>query len=263
MIFSSLLRFLVIHGIVILGPVFYSSISCAQTKTDEVINKLDDNYYYPQKKGLSNIAARLEWEQQDMTSEKKTVLKNPDFQFYGKFKDGISRKGFVISENRVILSDNEKTQYMRILNNYLDVFIPKTLHEKFFEYKGKTKFSDEGEMLLQFESNDPLDMVKYYELLVNTNKWRITGLRVMQKHEPRSVEGKFLYTRKEGQWVVTETFSSFTIDGLKYSEKTEYTYKKIHSYWLINKVRQSIRQGGRDILVHRFHVVDYKINSDN
>ena len=158
-------------GIIVLGPVLYPSISSAQIKAELVLKKLDAHYYYPHKKGLINISARLEWEQQDMTSEKKTVLKNPDFQFYGKFKDGISRKGFVISENRVILSDNEKTQYMRILNNYLDVFIPKTLHEKFFEYQGKTKFSGEGEMLLQFESSDPLDMVKYYELLVNTNKW--------------------------------------------------------------------------------------------
>ena len=263
MICSSFLRFLVVIGIVILGPVFYSSISCAQIKTDEVIKKLDENYYYPQKKGLINIVARLEWEQQDMTSEKKTVLKKPDFQFNGKFKDGISRKDFMVSENRVILSDDEKTQYMRILNNYLDVFIPKTLHEKFFEYQGQTKFSGEGEMLLRFESSDPLDKAKYYELRVNTNKWRVAGLRVIQKHEPRSVEGKFFYTRKEGQWMVAEAFSSFTIDGQKYSEKTEYTYKNFKSFWLINKIRQTVQQDGHDIYLYKFRLMDYKINSMN
>ena len=114
MIFFSRLWFLVVLGIIILGPVFYSSISCAQIKTDEVIKKLDENYYYPQKKGLINIVARLEWEQQDMTSEKKPVLKKPDFQFNGKFKDGISQKGFTIDENGAVLSDDEKIQYMKI-----------------------------------------------------------------------------------------------------------------------------------------------------
>ena len=85
MIFSSFFRFLVFLGIVILGPVCYFSISYAQIKTDEVINMLDAHYYYPQKKGLVNIDALLEWEQQDMTSEKKIFLKNPDFRFYGEF----------------------------------------------------------------------------------------------------------------------------------------------------------------------------------
>ena len=74
---SSFLRFLVVFGIVILGPVFYSPKSCAQIKPDEVINKLDANYYYPHKKGLVNISAQLEWDQQDLTSEKKTILKKP------------------------------------------------------------------------------------------------------------------------------------------------------------------------------------------
>ena len=116
-------------------------------------------------------------------------------------------------------------------------------------------------MLLRFESSDSLNMDKYYELLVDTDKWRLVGLRVMQKHEPRSVKGKFLYTRKEGQWVVAETLSNFSIGGQKYSEKTEYTYKKFKSFWLINKVRQTVQQNGHDILLHRLRLRDYKINS--
>ena len=202
-------------------------------------------------------------EQQELTSEKKTVLKNPDFQFYGIFKDGTSRKGFIINENRVSLSDDEKARYMKTLNNFLDVFIPKTLQEKFSEYQGKGKFSGKGEMLLRFESIGSLDMDKYYELLVDTDRWRLSGLRVRQTYEPRIVKGQFLYTRKEGQWVVAEAFSSFTIDGQNFSEKIEYTYKKFKSFWLINKVRQTVQQNGRDIFLRRLRLVDYKINSIN
>ena len=226
-----------------------------------MLNKLDANYYYPHKKGLVNISAQLEWEQQDLTKGKKTIIKNQNFLFYGKFKDGISQKGFTINENGVILSDDEKIQYIKILNNYLDAFIPKTLREKFSEYQGTTKFSKNGKMLLQFESIDPLDMDKYYELHVDTNEWRLAGLHVRQKHKPQSVKGKFLYTRKEGQWVVAETLSHFSIDDKKYSEKTEYTYKKIKSFWLISKVKQTVQQNGHDILLHRLRLRDYKINS--
>ena len=168
-----------------------------------------------------------------------------------------------IDDEGVTLSDDEKAQYIRVLNNYLDAFIPKTLHEKFFEYQGKAKFSGKGKMLLRFERIDSLGIDKYYELLVDTDKWRLSGLRVRQIHEPRIVKGKFLYIRKEGHWMVAETISSFIIDGQKYSEKTEYTYKNIKSFWLINKVRQTVQQDGHDILLHRFKIVDYKINLMN
>ena len=250
-------------GITVLGPILSTPISTAQIKIEKVLNKLDAHYYYPHKKGLVNISAQLEWERQELTSEKKTVLKNPDFQFYGIFKDGTSRKGFIINENRVSLSDDEKARYMKTLNNFLDVFIPKTLQEKFSEYQGKGKFSGKGEMLLRFESVDSLDMGKHYELLVDSNKWRLAGLLIRQKHEPHSVKGKFVYTRKEGQWVVTESLSNFLIDGRKYSEKTEYTYKKIESFWLITKVKQTLQQDGQNVLLHRFLLSDYKINSIN
>ena len=73
MTFSSFLRLLVVLGIVILGPVYYFAISYAQIKPDKVLNKLDANYYYPQKKGLINITARLEWEQQDLALDKKAI----------------------------------------------------------------------------------------------------------------------------------------------------------------------------------------------
>ena len=169
----------------------------------------------------------------------------------------------MINENRVSLSDDEKNQYVRKLNNYLDVFLPKTLREKFYKHRGKAKVFGKEKMLLRFESVDSLDMGKHYELLVDSNKWRLAGLRIRQKHEPHSVKGKFVYMRKEGQWVVTESLSNFLIDGRKYSEKTEYTYKKIESFWLITKVKQTLQQDGQNVLLHRFLLSDYKINSIN
>jgi len=261
MTFSSFLRFLVVLGIVILEPIFCSSISWAQIITNEVINKLDANYYYPHKKGLLNISAQVKWEQQDVTTEKNTVFKKLDFRFYGEFKGGIFRKGFVINESGVILSDDEKKQYTKRLNSYLDAFIPMTLHEKFSKYQGRAKVAGKEKILLRFENLDSSDTVKHYELLVDTFKWRLAGLRIRQKHEPRNAEVKLFYSSKEGQWVVKETLSSFTVDDQKYLEKTEYMYKKTQSYWLVNRIRQRVQQDGHDIFLHTFRFVDYKINS--
>jgi len=261
MIFSFFVRFLMIFEVVILGSILFPAISTAQTKVEVLLNELDKHYYYPQKNGLLKISARLEWEQQDIKLGKKTFLKNPDFLFYVEFKARNMTKSVKIDDNRVMLSDDEKLKYTSVLNNYLDVFMPKTLHEKFSEYRGKARIYDKNKILLKLETGDSLDKIQSYELLVDTDKWRLSGLRIRQNHEPLFVEGKFLYTRKEGKWMVEEAFSDFTIDGQKYSEKTEYTYKKIQSYWLINKVKQSIRQDGRNIFVYRFRLDNYKINS--
>ena len=96
---------------------------------------------------------------------------------------------------------------------------------------------------------------------MDTSKWRLAGLRIRQKHEPRNAKVKLFYSSKEGQWVVKETLSSFTVDGQKYLEKTEYMYKKIQSYWLVNRIRQKVQKDGYDIFLHTFRFVNYKINS--
>ncbi len=43
------------------------------------------------------------------------------------------------------LSDAEKTEYINVLNNYLDAFIPDTLSEKFSNYEGQIKHQTKKE----------------------------------------------------------------------------------------------------------------------
>ena len=261
--FSYRIRFSIISVIAFSVSALSPIISSGHTKIEKIIQTLDSHYYYPQKNGLINFSAQLKWEQLDMTLEKNIFLKKPRFKFYGEFRNRNSSKGFQINENRVTFSKDEKNQYKKILKSYLDMFMPKTLYEKFLEYKKEAKFIDHRKIILRFESSNSIDVVRSYELLVDRNKWQISELNVRQKYEPRRVKGKFRYSRKGGQWVVAETLSSFMINDQKYLEKTEYTYKNIQSFWLINKVKQRIQRGGRDILLNRFRLVNYKINSKN
>ena len=70
MIFSLSSKHLVVFLIASFSLLSHPPISTAQSEIKSLLNKLDNNYYYPQKKGLTNISAQLTWEQQDTSSEK-------------------------------------------------------------------------------------------------------------------------------------------------------------------------------------------------
>ena len=263
MVFLSFRKFLIIFWITTLGSVLLPSIPSAQLQIKTLLSKLDNNYYYPQKKGLTSISARLEWKQKDISSGKKLFIKKPDFRFVGELDKRIFRKRFIVNTIKINLSNDERIQHIKVLNNYLDAFLPKTLHEKFSDYRGKINFHNEKEIILQLKSSDPLDNIKDYELFIDAQKWRIARIQIRQNQEPRSVEGNFFYTRKDGQWVVAETLSKFTINNQAYSEKTEYRYKNLKSFWLVNKISQTVKQEGQVILSYRFQLNDYKLNSRN
>ena len=76
MIFSLSPKHLVVFLIASLSLLSHPPISTAQSEIKNLLNKLDNNYYYPQIKGLTNISARLTWEQQD-TSVEKFKKKSP------------------------------------------------------------------------------------------------------------------------------------------------------------------------------------------
>lgn len=244
----------------IIGIIFDPAIVLAQVNVEKVLNKLDANYYYPQKSGLVNISALVKWEQENISSENNILLKNPDFHLFVKYKEDIVRKNITILDGGVRLSSNDKILYKEIINNYLEVFIPETLNKKFFGYLGKGKFIDKTKILLRFENRDPLNPINYYELIADIEKWRIVKLQLSQDHEPIRVNGKFFYEQKEGKWVVTAAISNYKVNNQKITKKTEYTYKKIKTFWLINKVLQTIQEGGQDILINRFQLTNYKIN---
>ena len=263
MIFSLSPKHLVVFLIVSLSHLSHPYVSAAQSEIKRLLNKLDNNYYYPQRKGLTNISAQLTWEQQDTSSEKKIFLKKPDFRFKGELSDYIFEKKIVSSGRNPNVPDNEKTEYINILNNYLDAFIPKTLYEQFLNYEGQIKRRQQKEIILELTGKTSIENTKQYELFIDAEKWRISKIHIRQNPEPKSVEGNFFYTRRGGQWVVVETLSKFTVNDKTYTEKTEYTYKNLQNFWLVNKVKQTVKQDGHLIRSYRIQLNDYKLNLEN
>ena len=263
MIFSLSPKYLVFFLIASLSLLLHPPVSSAQSDIKKILNKLDSKYYYPQIKGLTNISARLTWEQQDTTSEKIFFLKKPDFDLKGELSDHIFEKKIIDSDRNPNISDSEKTEYINNLNNYLDAFIPKTLYEQFLNYEGQIKHRKKKKIILELAGKKSTDNTKQYELFIDAEKWRISRIYIKQHQEPRSIEGKFFYTRRGGQWVVAETLSEFTVKNQTYIEKTEYVYKNIQTFWLVNKVKQTVKQDGHLILSYRLQLKDYKVNIEN
>ncbi|SVA08601.1 uncharacterized protein METZ01_LOCUS61455 [marine metagenome] len=263
MIFSLSPKHLVVFLIASLSLLSYPPVSSAQPEIKNLLNKLDSHYYYPQKKGLTSISAKLTWEQQDTSAKKTFFFKKPDFRFKGELSDHIFEKKIVSSGRNPNVSDNEKTEYINILNNYLDAFIPKTLYEQFLNYEGQIKHRQKKEIILELTGKTSIENTKQYELFIDGEKWRISKIHIRQNQEPRSIEGKFFYTRRGGQWVVAETLSEFTVNNQTYIEKTEYTYKNLQNFWLVKKIKQTVKQDGHLIRSYRIQLNDYKVNLEN
>ena len=263
MIFSLSPKHLVVFFIASLSLLSHPPLSTAQSEIKNLLNKLDSHYYYPQKKGLTSISAKLTWEQQDTSAKNTFFFKKPDFRFKGALSNHIFEKKIVSSGRNPNVSDNEKTEYINILNNYLDAFIPKTLYEQFLNYEGQIKHRQKKEIILELTGKTSIENTKQYELFIDAEKWRISKIHIRQNQEPRSIEGKFFYTRRGGQWVVAETLSEFTVNNQTYIEKTEYTYKNLQNFWLVKKIKQTVKQDGHLIRSYRIQLNDYKVNIEN
>ena len=252
------------HLVFFLLSLFYlpsiASTSNAQPGIKNLLIKLDKNYYYPQQKGLTSLNAELLWEQQDTSSEKIKFFNKPGFQFKGELKNHIYEKEIVPSAKNLNLSDAKKIEYINILNNYLDAFLPDTLYEKFSNYEGQIKHQQKKSLTIHLREKTSIENTTKYKLFVDTEKWRITKIHISQNQEPRNIEGKFFYTRRGGQWVVAEATSEYMVNGQTYTEKTEYSYKRANTFWLVNKIKQTIKQDGHLILSYRLQLNDYKVN---
>jgi len=263
MIFSLSPKHLVVFLIASLSLLSQPPVSTAQLEIKNLLNKLDSHYYYPQKKGLTRISAKLTWEQQDTSAKKTFFFKKPDFRFKGELSDYIFEKKIVSSGRNPNVPDNEKTEYIKILNNYLDAFIPKTLYEQFLNYEGQIKRRQKKEIILELTGKTSTENTKQYELFIDVEKWRISKIHIRQNPEPKSIEGNFFYTLRGGQWVVVETLSKFTVNDKTYIEKTEYTYKSLQNFWLVNKIKQTVKQDDHLIRSYRIQLNDYKVNLEN
>jgi len=252
---------LILALVIVYLAILFSSVSSAQSNVEKLLNKLDENYYYPQNKGLIKISSQLEWEQKNVKSKKVLTIKKPNFIFEGELIGEIFEKKIKPAINLKNKSDENITESIEFLNNYLDAFFPKTLREKFIHYKGTIGSRVGSEAVLILKKIGSIQDFNDYELFIDEKKWRISKMVLRQNREPKKIEGKFFYARKAGKWVVEETLSIFKVNSQKYMEKTKYKYRSLHSFWMVSKIKQTVMQEGNMILSYKFNLNDYKLSS--
>ena len=160
----------------IIGTNFFPTVSSAQSKVEQLLNKLDKSYYYPQNKGLVRISSQLKWEQENIESKKTFAVKKPNFIFKGEFDGKTFKKRIKSSDSRKNIPDEETIQNIKFLNNYLDAFFPKTLREKFIHYKGIIGARGASEIRLLLRKTGPMD-----EILMSMNYLSIRKSGVFQR----------------------------------------------------------------------------------
>ena len=238
----------------------FPSILLANSNADQIISSLDKHYYYPQRAGLTRLVAHVEWLSMDVASETRSFFPNPGFHFVWEKDTGGSRRHFKVTENSGLFSSEQTNHILHILENYKDHLVPRTLKKRFANYIGTTRNPKKETINLSLDTQAPDEAIQRYELLIDSKSWRIRKIQIHQKNKPKEVRGSLKYIHRDGKWLVTESLSTFTLGETTFSEKTNFSFKKVAGFWLAHKITQTVKRGDRTELSYIFKVRKFKIN---
>ena len=110
--------------------IFFPSTLLADSYSDRIISSLDKHYYYPQRAGLTRLVAHVEWLSMDVASETRSFFPNPGFHFVWEKDTEGSRRHFKVTGSPGLLSSEQTSHILHILENYKDHLVPRTLRKK-------------------------------------------------------------------------------------------------------------------------------------
>ncbi len=240
-------------------PALLLSSSHALESVEQIIRDLDAHYYYPQQHGLKKLSVQIDWEQLDVVSGSGRYLKIPPVTFFWEKSAG-SKGVFTLADSSVEVSLERKREILQMLQDYQEVVIPQTLAEKLSNYRGQIKTAKKGRRLLAFSALNPGAAVSKYDLLVDLEQKNVKNFWMERNAAPVSIKSDVRYTRKEGKWLTAESQSKFQVDGVDYSETTEFVYRRIDNLWMMGKMTQIVKTNDRIIQSFIFRFRDYQIN---
>ena len=231
----------------------------AQSETDDILSKLDQNYYYPQHdNGLEKVTARVQWEQLDLALGSEKFLRNPEYKFTWENDGAKGRYDFEMIGDQRGYSIKRKFKLKNQIKNYGELIIPLRLKQKFAQYRGSIQKIAGGWSRLLYRTNSTGKNVESYNLLVNMTDVKVDKIRFKQRSAPRKVNGVFRYEKVDGKWAINESRSSFIMGELEYKETSTYRYKKFGDIWLVHQIDQVLKQDNRIFQSHRFKILDVR-----
>ena len=140
------------------------------------------------------------------------------------------------------------------------MIIPLTLQERLSRFKGKVKQTWKNKIQIDFESQDLNDQINKYSFFINLKNWFIRKMKIYQNNGPREVKVELSYIQKEGLWLLFESLTQFKLDGQTFEENTWYFYRRVQSFWLVNKMKQTLKQNDQIVQSYIFRMNNYQLN---
>ena len=138
--------------------------------------------------------------------------------------------------------------------------IPLTLKERFTRYKGRVLQARNNKFQLDFKSLELDDPIRKYSLLIDQKNMFIQKMKMYRASPPREVRAELSYIQKDGLWLLFESASHFEMKGLSFVETTQYTYQRAQSFWLVSKMKQTVKLNNQIVRSYIFRVNDYQLN---
>ena len=251
---SRIPRLLIVRGV--LWFLVLSGFTPTDGKHESLIQILDTHYYYPQKAGLQKLKARVTWERQDISSPFETYRKNPSAWFHWNAKT--QKRYFSLTGNSFSLPEADQSELEHFFSRYREMLLPETLEEQFAHLPSRIVRSGKKTIEIQFQ--DPVNTSIQYHFLINQEKNWIERLKLLRPMIPETILSSFLYTQKERKWLVSQSRATYRISDDSYWETTRVFYHKLQSFWLVQKIQQTLTKNGKPFQKYSLRLDRYRIN---
>lgn len=254
-------KYLILAALVVL------SAGCTPNDPREVLKRVDERIYYPQRSGLQSLSCKVSspyigemFERlAEQVPESKEMLDSLKIETFFYWRSGYGSK-FVIGGIPDALPDL-RTTVSEVFQGTEILIIPPTEQEQFSNFH--TTLQKPGGNLLVVGKNPDLqsDFVQY-DLMVKPRSWLITGRKFYGKgfvsdSKPyfESWKGKRYMTRIE---TVNEQGSEASFRNL-----VEMEYQEVEGFWLLKKMTYTytrLRTGEKMIGPVELNFSNYRIN---
>ncbi len=228
--------------------------------SQNLIQKLDNHYYYPQNEGLKKFTVEIHWDQMDLEKGSNHFLQNPKVKFKWLNNNPKDLRDFEILKAPFNYSSEREFEVVQLFYQFKELLFPRTLKQTLHHYISKTNRQKKNGILIRFISQNSEAPIESYDLMIDKGKWNVEKMQLKPKQGPSEVKSQFRYIEKEGKWLVSESISRYSYQKNKFKEKAEYYYKKIKGYWLPNKITLSLNKNGHPLSNYTFTFHNYQLN---
>jgi len=249
---------LLLTSVLLFLLVLPSKLHATGPTSDAWIQKLDQNYYYPQNLGLLKLTVDIQWE--TSLSDAESTGRNPEVQFHWEKGNRLDHREFSIKKKDGNISDQRANEIIQLFQNYQEVVLPHTLNQNFMGFELIGKKETKNGIYLRFAPSTANHPNRGIELRIDPGKLQIKTFKISRNGPPHLVTSHMQYIKKGNQWLVAETLSQFEMNKQSYQETISIFYHPVEGFWLPKKAVHRLTLKGNLLNSHTFRFHNYRLN---